>query len=122
MLVASGRMENGIIGNHVVNWLSPVKERATVVNGENGVFVANTLTGDLTLHRNGHFYMNWDSLATFRGVSEGETIKLAFPRTEPLWMELSDFFQVVRNGGEPAGATIVEGINVVRITQRLLSS
>ena len=120
MLVASGRMANGIIVNHVVNWLSPVKERATVVTGETGVFVADTLTGDLTLHRNGHFDMNWDSLATFRGVSEGDSILYAFAKTEPLKQELGFFFQTVRDGQETGNPSLESALRVVRATQRIV--
>ena len=39
--------------NHLVNWLSPLKERVTVVTGERGAFVADTLTADLTFYANG---------------------------------------------------------------------
>ena len=33
MVVASGVLANGIIVSHVVNWLTPFKERVTIVNG-----------------------------------------------------------------------------------------
>ena len=38
------RMEDGTVASHLVNWLSPLKERVTVVTGERGAFVADTLT------------------------------------------------------------------------------
>ena len=122
MLVASGRMENGMIVNHVVNWLSPVKERATVVTGETGVFVADTLTGDLTLHRNSHFDMNWDSLATFRGVSEGDTTRFAFAKMEPLKMEIITFlgFIVGERTGKPV--RLSDGTRVAASVERILQS
>ena len=34
MVLATGRLDNGVIVNHTVNWLSPMKERVTVVTGE----------------------------------------------------------------------------------------
>ena len=46
-------MANGTVVSHLVNWLSPMKERLTVVTGERGAFVADTLHGDLTFHENG---------------------------------------------------------------------
>ena len=122
MLVASGRMSNGMIVNHVVNWLSPVKERATVVTGETGVFVADTLTGDLTFHRNGHFAMNWDSLATFRGVSEGDTTRFAFAKMEPLKQELRLFMQAIQDG-EPLGNTsLASALRVVRTIHQMVGA
>ena len=36
-----------------MNWLSPLKERVTVITGEKGAFVADTLTADLTFYANG---------------------------------------------------------------------
>src|SRR5690625_2432967 len=36
MVVATGILESGVIVNHVVNWLSPMKERTTVVIGGRG--------------------------------------------------------------------------------------
>ena len=34
MVAATGKLANGTITNHLVNWLSPMKERVTVVTGE----------------------------------------------------------------------------------------
>ena len=48
MMVATGLLEGGIVVSHQVNWLTPFKERVTIVTGEKGAFVADTLTGDLT--------------------------------------------------------------------------
>lgn len=118
--MASGRMVNGMIVNHVVNWLSPVKERATVVTGETGVFVADTLTGDLTLHRNGRFDMNWDSLATFRGVSEGDSTRFAFPKTEPLKVEVKSFLNAVRSR-EHECVDLTDGARVAAIIERVIA-
>ncbi|MGO2774412.1 MAG: Gfo/Idh/MocA family protein, partial [Brachybacterium tyrofermentans] len=36
MVSVTGRLEDGTITNHLVNWLSPFKERVTVVTGEKG--------------------------------------------------------------------------------------
>ena len=40
-----GQLEDGTVTNHLVNWLSPLKERVTTITGERGAFVADTLTG-----------------------------------------------------------------------------
>ena len=48
-----GSLADGTITNHLVNWLSPLKERVTIVTGERGAFVADTLTADLTFYANG---------------------------------------------------------------------
>ncbi|BDZ53757.1 dehydrogenase [Agromyces marinus] len=71
MIAVTGQLENGVITNHLVNWLSPMKERLTVITGARGAFVADTLTADLTFFENGTVATEWASMATFRGVSEG---------------------------------------------------
>ena len=87
MVVATGRLANGVIVNHLVNWLSPRKERQCIVTGERGALVADTLTGDLTFYANGTFPNEWDAVAAFRGVSEGDVTRFAIPKREPLAVE-----------------------------------
>ena len=53
LVAVVGALEDGTVTNHLVNWLSPMKERVTIVTGEKGAFVADTLTADLTFHANG---------------------------------------------------------------------
>ena len=60
------------MSNHLVNWLTPTKERLTLVTGEKGMFIADTLTADLTFYANGQIQTTWDDIAQFRGVSEGD--------------------------------------------------
>ena len=50
---SSASSADGTVTNHLVNWLSPLKERVTIVTGERGTFVADTLTADLTFYANG---------------------------------------------------------------------
>ncbi len=121
MVIINARLESGIIVNHVVNWLSPLKERVTVVTGETGIFVADTLTGDLTLHRNGQFDIDWDSFSSFRGVSEGDVTRFAFAKKEPLKSELAHFFDGVR-GLENSSVTLGQGLEVTSVVERVLAS
>src|SRR6185312_3428322 len=53
-------LSNGLVVTHLVNWLSPFKERVTAVTGDKGSLVADTLTADLTLFKNGSQAMEWD--------------------------------------------------------------
>ena len=71
LISISARMANGSVANHLVNWLSPLKERVTIVTGARGAFVADTLQSDLTFHENGVVATEWDQVSAFRGVSEG---------------------------------------------------
>jgi len=87
MVVVVGELDNGTVVNHLVNWLSPLKERSTVVTGERGCFVADTLTADLTFYANAAIDNEWEALRAFRGVSSGDMVRYAIPKREPLVVE-----------------------------------
>lgn len=59
MVSAVGRLSDGTMVNHLVNWLSPLKERFTSVTGERGCFIADTLTADLTFYSNAAVTTEW---------------------------------------------------------------
>lgn len=121
MISVSGRLVNGVIVNHVVNWLSPMKERVVVVTGDKGTFVADTLTGDLTLYENGVFAVDWESFATFRGVTEGNVTRFAYPKREPLLSELEGFRDAIERNGDDY-VSLAEGVKVVEVADAILLS
>jgi predicted dehydrogenase len=90
LVAITGRLADGTVTNHLVNWLSPIKERVTVITGERGAFVADTLTADLTFFANGVIPTD-PTLARFRGVSEGDVTRFAFAKPEPLRVEHETF-------------------------------
>jgi UDP-N-acetylglucosamine 3-dehydrogenase len=114
-------LSNGVVVTHLVNWLSPLKERVTTVTGERGCFTADTVTADLTFYQNGSELVQWDRVASFRGVSEGDVIRFAIPKPEPLMTELSNFVAAVR--GEPAEVvSLEEGLLTVRVAELMRES
>lgn len=121
MIAIAGRLVDGSVVNHLINWLSPMKERVTVVTGERGTFIADTATADLTLHRNGTAALEWESVSTFRGVSEGDVTRFAFPKREPLRAELEAFRDAV-NGEETTLSTMREAVHVLRVVEASLES
>jgi predicted dehydrogenase len=121
IISATGRLENGIIVNHIVNWLSPMKERVTIVTGEQGTFVADTSTGDLTLYKNATFMLEWDSVSAFRGVSEGDVTRFAFPKREPLRTEIEAFRDAVL-GKQSDVVTMAQGLRTLEVVEALLAS
>ena len=80
MVAAIGQLADGTIVSHLVNWLSPLKERYVAVTGERGCFVADTLTADLTFYANGAVASEWEAVRAFRGVSEGDMIRYAIAK------------------------------------------
>ena len=121
MIAISGRLADGAVANHLINWLSPMKERVTVVTGERGTFIADTATADLTLHRNGTAALEWESVSTFRGVSEGDVTRFAFPKREPLRSELEAFRDAV-NGLPTTLSTMREAVHVLGVVEASLES
>lgn len=122
MVVAVGTLSDGTIVNHVVNWLSPFKERSTVVTGEFGSLVADTLTADLTFYENGKTSVVWDGVSSFRGVTEGDVIRYALEKREPLMTEHEAFRDAVLTRDESGIVTLKEGLEVVRTAERLVQS
>jgi predicted dehydrogenase len=90
LVAITGQLADGTVTNHLVNWLSPMKERLTVITGEKGALVADTLTADLTFHENGVIPTE-GALARFRGVTEGNVTRYAFAKPEPLRTEHESF-------------------------------
>jgi predicted dehydrogenase len=121
MITATGRLANGVMVNHIVNWLSPMKERVTIVTGERGAYVADTSTGDLTFYANGTFPLEWESVTAFRGVSEGDVTRFAFPKREPLRVEHEAFRDAVL-GRESDVVTMEQGQRTLVVVEGLLES
>ncbi|GAA1830361.1 Gfo/Idh/MocA family oxidoreductase [Pseudonocardia alni subsp. carboxydivorans] len=121
MIAVTGRLADGTITNHLVNWLSPIKERVTVVTGEKGAFVADTLTADLTFYGNGVVDTEWASVANFRGVSEGDVTRYAIPKPEPLRTEHESFRDAVL-GISDRTVSLQEGLDTLRTAEWALAS
>ena len=116
-----GQLDDGTVTSHLVNWLSPLKERVTVITGERGAFVADTLTADLTFYANGTVATEWDSIAKFRGVSEGDVVRYAFAKPEPLRTEHEAFRDAVL-GKESDIVTMRQGLATVAVAEAALRS
>ncbi len=124
LVAATGLLANGIITSHLVNWLTPFKERLTIVTGERGTLVADTLTADLTLYTNASVATQWDSVSAFRGVSEGEVVRYAFPKIEPLLVEHESFRDAVLGlpGATERIVTMEQGLATVAVAQAMIES
>jgi len=121
LVAVVGTLQDGTITNHLVNWLSPLKERVTIITGENGAFVADTLTADLTFYANGTVTSSWGEMTQFRGVSEGDVIRYAISKHEPLRMEHENFRDTVL--GKPADVvTMEQGLATVLVAEAVIKS
>jgi predicted dehydrogenase len=121
-LLAIGDLASGVQFSHVVNWISPTKERVTTVLGENGLLVADTLLGKLSLFENGSSVNAWDEESVLRAVSEGAVTEIAVTKVEPLVQEHRVFQSALASNSESGLVTISQGLEVIRIAERLLAS
>lgn len=121
LIAITGQLKSGVVVNHLVNWLSPLKERVTIVTGEKGAFVADTGTGDLTFYANGTVRYQWDQVAAFRGVTEGDVTRYAFPKREPLRVEHEAFRDAVL-GLDSDVVTMEQGLSTLAVIEAALVS
>ena len=121
LISVSGLLEDSIVVSHLVNWLSPLKERKIIITGEKGTFVADTLRADLTFYENGKIEISQSELAHFRGVTQGDVNILAFEKPEPLIVEHQNFRDAVL--GKPSNiVTLEEGTTTVKIADAIIES
>lgn len=121
MVAITGKLANGTVVSHNINWLTPFKERVTVVTGKRGAFVADTLTADLTFFENGTTHGTWAAMAAFRGVSEGTVTRFALDKREPLKSEHEAFRDAILGVREEA-VTLREGLETLRVAEAAIES
>jgi predicted dehydrogenase len=121
LVAITGSLADGTVTNHLVNWLSPFKERVTIITGEKGAFIADTLTADLTFHANGLVPTTWSDVARFRGVSEGDMIRYAISKPEPLQLEHIAFRDAIL-GKDVDIVTLEQGLTTVRVAEAVLAA
>jgi predicted dehydrogenase len=121
LISVSGLLEDSIVVSHLVNWLSPLKERKIIITGEKGTFAVDTLRADLTFYENGKIEISQSELAHFRGVTQGDVHILAFEKPEPLIVEHQNFCDAVL--GKPSNiVTLEEGTTTVKIADAIIES
>jgi predicted dehydrogenase len=122
LVTVLGELSSGVIANHLVNWLSPLKERVSIVTGEKGCFVADTVTADLTFFANGSTVTEWDAVSAFRGVSEGDMTRYAIQKREPLVLEHETFRDAVEGKTDAGIVTLRQGLRAVMVAEAVLES
>ncbi|MEW6083515.1 MAG: Gfo/Idh/MocA family oxidoreductase [Chloroflexota bacterium] len=122
LLWASLRFPDGVIGALEINWLTPTKIREVLVLGERGMFRADALTQDLYFYENSLVNdVQWATLQTIKGVSEGSMTRFAIPRFEPLKAELQAFLKAIQDG-QPVPISGEDGLAALKISLALVES
>ena len=94
----------------------------TVV-GALGAFVADTLHSDLTWFANADVKTEWSQMSVLRGVAEGDMVRYAFPRPEPLKIEHQAFYDAILGNPSTVGiVTMAEAVRVVEVAEAVIES
>jgi len=109
LISAVMRFDSGTTGLLEVNWITPTKVRELNILGEGGMFVVNYLTQDLAFYEHPTQSTEWSQLAGMRGGGEGDMIRYALERREPLRLQWEAFIDAVGRGG-PAPVDGVDGL------------
>jgi len=123
LVLVTGRLENERAFNCMVDWLTPTKVRRTRVLGEGGMLVADTLRADLSFYKNADVpTQGWPAMQALRGVAEGDMVRFALERHEPLAVELEEFCALLRGEDGAAVVSLEEGLETVAVAEAVLAS
>lgn len=120
LICATLRFESGATGLIEANWIAPTKVRQLSVLGERGMFIVDYLTQDLAFYEHPTASTRWDHLAGIRGGGEGNMIRFALERREPLRVQWEAFVDAIRSGAPPSvqGRDGIAALSVGRAIQR----
>lgn len=118
LLCATLRFDGGATGLVETNWMTPTKVRQLSVLGERGMLVVDYLTQDLYLYEHPTRATEWDAMAGIRGGGEGNMVRFALDRKEPLRVEWQGFLDAVRSGSA-APVSADDGIAALSIAQAI---
>jgi predicted dehydrogenase len=122
LLTGLVRLNSGVVGTLMINWLTPTKIRELYVTGERGMFRVDYLTQDLYFFENAMVSGNgWETLHVLRGVSEGCMIRYVVTKKEPLRAEQEAFLTAVR-GDAPVAITGADGLKALELAQAVVLS
>jgi predicted dehydrogenase len=117
-----GRLADGTVATMSVNWLTPTKSREVFVLGERGAFRADLLASDLWHYANADVPVEWVARARMHGVSEGDEVRYAFARREPLRTQLENFIGAVQGDADRSIVTLDQGIRVLETAEAVLAA
>ncbi|MGZ0230741.1 MAG: Gfo/Idh/MocA family protein [Acidimicrobiales bacterium] len=117
-----GKTESGVTINIEVNWVTPVKRRSVLVVGQKGALEVDMLTSDLTYYSNSSIPTEWEAVASLRGVSEGDVLRYAIRKPEPLVSELAAFRDMVISRDDVGLATAADGLAALLVAETVLES
>lgn len=121
LVASTGILKNGVVVNHLVNWLSPLKEREVIVTGTSGTIRIDTLSSEVTIFENGSISVTRSELAHFKGVTQGNIFKPAFDKPEPLKVEHENFRDGLLGLSNDV-VTLESGMKTLEVAEKMIES
>src|SRR5262249_50623248 len=109
---------SGILAHIEMSWLAPGKLRRTAVVGAKKMVVYDDMsTEPVKIYDSGVMPHEPETFSEFRlTYRTGDVISPRIDATEPLLLELGDFFRAVRTGSPPRSSADV-GLDIVRTVE-----
>jgi UDP-N-acetylglucosamine 3-dehydrogenase len=98
LVCATLRFDDDATGLLEVNWMTPTKVRQLDVIGDRGMCVVDYLTQDLCYYAHPTQPTEWEPFAGITGGGEGDMVRYALERREPLRVEWEAFLAAIRDG------------------------
>ena len=112
----SAMLEDKIVVNHIIDWLSPNKIRETRILGEKGCLIADTLNAKLAFYPNALYDAD-----EFKGVVDGDISYYKLDKKEALRSEHENFRDYVLGISDNV-ATIDSGLETLKVVEAVLES
>jgi len=112
-LLVHGRLKDGQLFSHDINWLTPRKKREVSVIGSSGMLVASSVTHQLTFYSNQDRPHDWEAFRDMVGNSAGQSVSFEVSVKEPLLAQ-HEAMQQELEGLKTQICTISEGVVIVR--------
>ena len=74
---------------------------------------------DLTFHANAEIENQWEDVARFRGVREGDMVRYSFLKNEPLRTEHEKFKEAIEGQGADV-VTFQDGIRTLETAEKMI--
>jgi len=121
LVTVSGQLSDGTVASHLVNWLSPVKERVITITGARGCLTADALAGELWLRRTGAHAGAGPAGLPPHTAANGDVLRYLIPRREALQAELENFRDAIL--GRPASVvTMRQGAAAVAVAEAVIAA
>lgn len=117
ILFCNLELENGVIVNLNVNWVSPIKKRELLITGKNGLLHLDYINQQLSCYRCSSKTEPYTKDVLFKR-KEGEVIIFEIEKKEPLAVEIEHFINCIVNDQEPF-VSAENGLDALKVAQRI---